>query len=315
MTDLPFPGEYFPPTIPPSEWGPGERDRPHNHALLKDRDHYLLTVHGFTAGGFEATVRNVDAQGMEDMQLRPRGARKPVEERKPTDMLRAVARAKKTVRHAVKEIGCDHLLTLTTREEENDPLKMARQWKEFVRQYRKYSGEAFPYVAVPERHPSNPKHWHLHAAIRGRLKLKIARHIWWNVCGGRGMGNVDVRYIKVGCHGDTGVPRGPLVRSEKIARYISKYMTKDLLFAHRPDKKRYWRSEFDLPEARRYWLKTPADYSDKSIDRAFAEMRAMLGGFCPTKCSVFMFPDGSGFWLSYNPDNTDTAGFADPPPF
>ena len=72
---------------------------------------------------------------MEDMSLRPRGCRKPVEERKPTDMLRSVARAKKTVRHAVKEIGCDHLLTLTTREEENDSDQLARQWKEFVRRY------------------------------------------------------------------------------------------------------------------------------------------------------------------------------------
>lgn len=315
MKDLPFPGEYFPATIPPAEWGPGDHDRPHNHVLLKERDHYLLTVHGFTAGGFEATVRNVDAQSMEDMRLRPRGLRKPVAERDEKDMIRSANRAKKTVRHAVKEIGCDHLLTLTTREEENDPAILARQWKEFVRRYRKYSGEEFPYVAVPERHPSNPKHWHLHIAIRGRLKLNIARGIWWNVCGGRGMGNVDVRYIKIGTHPTTGRPLGPLVRSEKIARYVSKYMTKDLKFSHRADKKCYWRSEFDLPAARRYWLRTRPDYSDESINKVFAELRALLGGFCPAKCSIFAFPDGSGFWLSYNPDSSDLAGFADPPPF
>jgi len=35
------------------------------------------------------------------------------------------------------------------------------------------------------------------------------------------------------------IPKGPLVKAEKIARYISKYMTKDLIFAHRQDKKRY----------------------------------------------------------------------------
>ena len=315
MNTIPFPGEYFPPTIPPSEWGPGEHDRPYNHALLKERDHYLLTVHGFSAGGFEATVRNVDAQKLEDMSLRPRGCRKPVEERKPTDMLRSVARAKKTVRHAVKEIGCDHLLTLTTREEENDPDKLARQWKEFVRRYRKFSNDDFCYVVIPERHPSNPKHWHLHAAIRGRLKLNIARHIWWNVCGGRGMGNVDIRFIKVGCNPDTGQPHGPLVRSGKIARYISKYMTKDLIFAHRPDKKRYWRSEFDMPAARRYWLRTRPDYSFESLNAALMEMQKALGNFSLSKCSIFMFPDGSGFWLSYNPDLPEIEGYAIPPPF
>ncbi len=315
VNDIPFPNRYALPTIPPSEWGPAERDRLLNCPLYEQRDHYLLTVHGFDAGGYEATVRCVDAQKMQDMRMRPRGMRKPIDERKPTDMLRAVARAKKTVRHAVKQIGCDHLLTLTTRQDENDPQELARQWKEFARRYRKYSGEDFPYVGVPERHPSNPKHWHLHIAIRGRLKLNIARQIWWNVCGGRGMGNVDVRYIKISADPVTGLPRGPLVRSEKIARYISKYMTKDLLFAHRPDKKRYWRSEFDLPAARRYWLRARPDYSDSSLDQAFSEMRVLLGGFCPTKCSVFVFPDGSGFWLSYNPDNSAFVGFADPPPF
>src|SRR5690606_9526419 len=101
----------------------------------------------------------------------------------------------------------------------------------------------------------------------------------------------------------------------KIARYISKYMTKDLLFAHRPDKKRYWRSEFDMPAARRYWLETRPDYSDESLTAALAELRARFGGFCPMKCSIFMFPDGSGFWLSYNPHATDQAGLAAPPPF
>ncbi len=316
IDDLPLPGESYAPAITsPSTWSPGDRERPHNHAILADRNHYLVTVHGFSVGGFEATVRTVDAQHMEDMKHLPRGARKPVEERKPTDMLRAVARAKKTVRLAVKEIGCDHLLTLTTREQENDPLKLARQWKDFVRKYRKYSDEEFLYVAVPERHPSNPKHWHLHIAIRGRLKLNIARQLWWDVCGGRGMGNVDIRYIKVGCDKTTGLPLGPLARSEKIARYVSKYMTKDLLFAHRPDKKRYWRSEFEMPKARRYWLETRPDYSDGTLDLAFAELRARFGGFSVSKCSVFCFPDGSGFWLSYNPHSCALDTFAEPPPF
>lgn len=305
VTDLPFLfGEDSPDRTSKAGW-----------TELKERYHYIATVHGFDAGGFEATIRLVDAQRMLDLALLPRGHRKPVEDRKPTDMLRAVARAKKTIRLAVKQIGCDHLLTLTTREEENDPAKLACQWKEFVRKYRKYSDNDFPYVAVPERHPSNPKHWHLHIAIRGRLKLNVARQLWWAICGGRGMGNVDVRYIKVGCDPQTGEPRGPLMRSEKIARYISKYITKDLIFAHRPDKKRYWRSEFDLPEARRYWLKTRPDYSEDSINAAFAELRQRFGGFSFMKCTFFEFPDGTGMWFSYNPDSRVLDSFSDPPPF
>lgn len=302
MTDgLPFPEAYQPPQIPVSEWSHVDRDRPVNYPIYEEREHYLSTVHGFDAGSFEATVRRVDLQEIADSRSRPRGVRKPVEKRSEEDMIRAVRRAKKTVRHAVKTIGATHLTTLTTRQEENNPEELAVQGKKFVRAYRPFSSDEFLYVAVPERHPKNPKHWHLHIAVRGWVKLKIARQIWWNCCGGRGQGNVDVKYIKVGIDRTTGMPRGPLVRSETIARYISKYMSKDLLFAHRPDKKRYWRSEFDLPEARRYWLKARPDTGDDALSQALREFLDRFG-LTGAVLSYFAFPDGSGFWLSYNPD-------------
>jgi len=241
--------------------------------------------------------------------MRPRGYRKPVEERDERDMLRAVARAKKTIRHAVKTIGASHLLTLTTREHENCPESLAVRWKRFVRAYRNFSKDGFPYVAVPERHPLNPKHWHLHVAVRGFVKIRIARRLWWACCGGRGMGNVDVKHIKVGVHRN-GMPKGPLVTSERIARYLSKYMSKDLIFAHRADKKRYWRSEFELPMARRYWLK--ARPGQGGLDAAFAEFLTRFP-VSPDALSIWFFPSGSGFWCSYNPHASieDTH----PPPF
>jgi hypothetical protein len=298
IDDLPFPTEaYRPAQIPHSAHPPGDWDRPANYPIYEEREHYLATVHGFDAGGYEATVRCVDLQVLVDSRMRPRGHRKPLEERDERDMLRAVARAKKTVRHAVKTIGATHLMTLTTREQENSPESLAAQWKQFVRAYRKYTGEDFPYVAVPERHPTNPKHWHIHIAVRGHVKVNIARQIWWACCGGRGMGNIDVKHIKVGAHAN-GTPKGPLVKAEKIARYISKYMSKDLIFAHRPDKKRYWRSEFDLPKARRYWLK--ARPTGSGLNAAFAEFLTRFGVW-QDALSVWFFPDGSGFWCSYKP--------------
>jgi hypothetical protein len=306
-----LPPPYRPAQIPFADWPVVGEDRPANYPIYEEREHFLATIHGFDAGGFEATVRYIDLQAMVDARLHVHRRRKQVEERSEKDMLRAVARAKKVVRHAVKQITCDHMMTLTTRQEENTPEELAVMWKAFVRRYRRFSNDEFPYVAVPERHPSNPRHWHLHVAIRGRLKLNIARQIWWYVCGGRGLGNVDVQWIKVGCDAN-GVPRGPLVKAEKIARYISKYMTKDLLFAHRPDKKRYWRSEFDMPEARRYWLH--ARPGENGVTDALLEFRERFR-VSWSKCSFFLFPDGSGFWVSYNPD-AGTAGLDErPPPF
>jgi hypothetical protein len=169
------------------------------------------------------------------------------------------------------------------------------------------------YVSVPERHPTNPKHWHLHAGVRGWVKINMARQIWWSCCGGRGMGNVDVKHIKVGAHRD-GTPKGPLAKAEKIAKYLSKYMTKDLIFSHRPDKKRYWRSEFELPEGRRYWLHARPGKGDDYLNDAVNEFMARFGLVNPQHLSFFVFPDSSGFWCSYNPDASLHAVTA-PPPF
>lgn len=302
---------YRPVQVPFLERSAGDWDRPVNYPIYEAREHFLATVYGFDAGGFEATVRCVDLQALVDAKMRPRGRRKPVEQRDERDMLRAVARAKKTIRHAAKTIGVTHLMTLTTREEENSPESLARQWKQFVRAYRRISDREFPYVTVPERHPKNPKHWHLHIAVRGFVKVNIARPLWWACCGGRGMGNIDMKHIKVGVHQD-GTPKGPLVRAEKIARYISKYITKDLIFAHRPDKKRYWRSEFDLPEARRYWLRARPG-GEEGLNHALAEFMERFG-LKHHAISWFEFPDGSGFWLNFNPDTSMFASTI-PPPF
>jgi len=313
VDDIALPdGPYRPPQVPFGDWFYGNLDRPINFPVFEEPDHFLATIHGFDAGGFEVTIRCVNLQALADSRMRPRGHRKPVEERDERDMLRAVARAKKTIRHAVKTIGATHLMTLTTREAENSPESLAEKWKRFVRAYRVFSGEQFPFVAAPERHPKNPKHWHLHIAVRGFVKLKIARRIWWKCCGGQGMGNVDVQYIKVSAHPD-GTPKGPLVKAEKIARYLSKYITKDLIFSHRPDKKRYWRSEFDLPEARRYWLKARPGDGDNSINVALAEFMERFG-ITDHGLSLFIFPDGSGLWGSYNPHSSQMAT-AQPPPF
>ena len=59
------------------------------------------------------------------------------------------------------------------------------------------------------------------------------------------MGNIDIKQLKAG----DGVRR-----VYKVASYISKYLTKDSVV--RFNKKRYWASRVNLPEVRRYWLKS-----------------------------------------------------------
>jgi hypothetical protein len=50
---------------------------------------------------------------MAEQSLRPRGARKPVEERSEVDQVRSARRARTKLRQLVKQIGADHMLTLT----------------------------------------------------------------------------------------------------------------------------------------------------------------------------------------------------------
>lgn len=292
---------------PIAQWGAAEAGRPVNYPVLEDQDHYLVTVHGFSGGGFEATVKSVNLQTLIDGRGVPRGARRPVDERSMTDVVRSVNRAKAMVRRLVREMGADHLLTLTTREDRNTPESLAAKWKAFVRRYRFFAGDAFDYVAVPERHPKNPDHWHLHVATRGFFKLKQARPLWWALCGGRGMGNIDVQHVSVGCDRN-GIQRGLIERSCRIARYLSKYMTKDLVAVHRPDKKRYWRSEFDEPGTRRFWLLTRphVDHVSDALDEVMREFGVSRDG-----CSFFVFPDGRGVWIDYNPQRVPAG--ADPP--
>jgi hypothetical protein len=61
IDSLPFPlGAYRPAQVPYSERSPGDWDRPANYPIYQEREHFLATVYGFDAGGFEATIRCID---------------------------------------------------------------------------------------------------------------------------------------------------------------------------------------------------------------------------------------------------------------
>lgn len=300
-----------------------DRNRPATDAVYVERSHYLARIVGFDAGGFECTVRTVDAQAMADMRGRARGARRPVAERDEVNLVRSVKRSKCAVRQAVKEIGANCMLTLTTRQVENSPDELNPLWKEWCRRFRHHTGRELPYVSVCERHPSNPSHWHMHVAVtlaRGGMwgkfllrgywlrELDLAKRLWAEVCGEaiRGTFRVDP-FDKRGRNLDGSRKDA----AASIARYLSKYLTKDLCFAHRPDKKRYWRSEFKMPEPRRYWLAARPKVGE-GIAAAVVELQKRFD-LDLKRCSFYMFPSGTGFWFSCRPAGDGEAQA--PPPF
>jgi hypothetical protein len=131
--------------------------------------------------------------------------------------------------------------------------------------------------------------YHLHVALTGRININIMRQLWWFVCGGRGEGNVDIKF-----RGDLPVHQ----RLAGLAKYLSKYLTKtfgkDELF----NKKRYWSSKHALPDAIKIILRSDdaKDALKEVSDYLSLDFKALLVG----NHAAFLFPDGNGFWFNYS---------------
>jgi len=260
---------------------------------------FVLKVQRFAAGGSECTIRGLDLEKIAraiDVSGQVRGKREIPDEPNQEAIEKASARAKRKVRYLVKNMGATHLCTLTKRELSGSDCwshdDWAKAWDRLRRALEKAIG-SFPYVAILEQHQKG--NFHLHIAWVGKINLNLMRPLWWGICGGRGQGNVDARYIKV---------RQGLERADRIAGYISKYVTKAFEQTSRFNKKRYWSSRQSLEEARRFVLNA------LTLDQAFSEARNIIG-FDPMKYvtgkdnrvqGMFRFPDDSGIWFNFMPD-------------
>jgi len=197
------------------------------------------------------------------------------------------------------------LVTFTTRKVYSlDDL--ASIWERFVRGVRQVE-PGFEYVCVPEPHPSNPEHLHLHAATRGRVSRAVLRRLWHialeahegrrvnaTLRGAAAPGNIDDQPIK---------GQDVIKRIRKIGRYISKYITKDLL--ERFNRRRYWPSKgISLEAAQTFWLNA---LSQGEALREACEMLGHWDGVAPA-FKVFR-PSERVAWYSVDPAQVP------PPPF
>jgi hypothetical protein len=255
--------------------------------------HQVLKIQPFVAGGYEVTVTTQDLGKIAALMDSSRKKGERVKgEQKQNDVVSSVNRSKKKIRHLIKSMGCDRLLTLTKRENEPDNYwtieQWAAAWDRFVRLCRK-AGCELQYVLVPESHKKG--NYHIHAAIVGHVSINVMRGIWWAITGGRGMGNVDIKF------------RGDLsdhARRAGLAKYVSKYITKQVGQTEF-NKKRYWSSKHKLPSPRRYIL--------KSMDMlgAMQEICSYLGLVLSSVVDVAYqftsFKDGvefHGLWFSFD---------------
>lgn len=236
------------------------------HFWFDDPEQYRLKVQRFSRMPPEITVQRIsfdrdvrayrNAYETRQNNATPRRSRSRRAGSPDAESIeRSQRRAKTRVRLTVTELAPTALVTFTTREVM--PLDaLADVWARFTL-FMKRAGFDFQYVAVPERHPSNPEHFHLHAAYRGRTPFGVMRRFWHMALearhgrrvscilrGSEAPGNVDVQRIK---------SRDDLKRIRKIAKYVSKYITKDLIAEF--NRRRYWPSQgINLAAAEAFWL-------------------------------------------------------------
>lgn len=271
--------------------------RPINYPIYEHSHNYRVKIQEFSGGGFETVITAINMQRHADMAAMhlPRGART---ERKGDheSIERARRRARRMVRLKCKEMGADHLITFTTRELENTRDQMRAAWSRFTDAVSYHMKRKFEYVCVCEPHETNTKHLHLHAAIRGRLsarEMAVFRRCWYMALGGTGKergpaapGGFNAREIRV--------KGGAMRRMDKIAAYISKYITKHS--SGEFNKKRYWASKINLMEARTYWLKA------RTIVEALAEYVTDFGYMPEEKQDFFQARNIDLIWMRCCPD-------------
>lgn len=251
----------------------------------------VVTVQQFKTGGFEANGKYVDMLGLGRMleSKSKTGKREKHDKVKENDQIRSVQRAKKKARQQIKNKGCDRLLTLTKRESNSETFWTEDDWlkafREFIRLCRVAKIE-FPYVAAIEPHKKG--NFHLHIAVKGHLHANTIRSIWSAINGGHGSSNVDIKFHK---------DKTPTERLAGVAKYVSKYITKQLN-SERFNRKRYWASrdnDGELPPVKRLILNA------RNMVDALVELAAALClDFGVLKQKVFEF--GGGFWFNYEPE-------------
>lgn len=290
------------------------------HTPFAEPIQYRVKLQKFSRTPSELTVQRISYEADVDRYFKAyengasscfpgsRRARDPNKPQDPEALERSQRRAKTKVRLLVTELGPSSLVTFTTRKVYTHD-QLVRIWDGFTRLARQVEPD-FRYVAVPEPHPSNPAHLHLHAAVRSKISRDTLRRLWHialegfegrrvtaTLRGSASPGNIDDQPIK---------GRDTLKRIRKIARYISKYITKDLI--EKFNRKRYWPSKgINLADAQVFWL-TAVSQADaiREACSAFGVWDNLVGApagkaFCPSD---------RVFWMPFQPGWGDTS---DPP--
>jgi hypothetical protein len=300
------------------ETKPIDRSKPLNDWFV-DTEQYRAKVQRYSRLPPEVTVQRVSFErdrrayqnayerGHDTVYKRRGGPRTAPAVQDPEKLLQSRLRSKKTLRRLVLELAPNHFVTFTTREagpEYLTPEDWRAMWARFIRLVAA-AGYVFDFVAVLERHPSNPQHLHLHVAWRGRINYAHLHRFWhMAILGHRG---VKVTKALRGSEAPgTFVDKPVKARHQsnerifKIAKYLAKYLAKDMICEH--NKKRYWTSKgLKAEPVEAFYLKAL-----EGLD-ALTEAARLLGFWSADHgllaLSMFAPPGGRILWFRGDPDS------------
>lgn len=207
---------------------------------------------------------------------------------------RSARRAKLAVHHLVRQIGADHMLTLTTRENITDKAQFFEVFSRFIRLVRekdyfeKRSSDGtlikkvlitrsqkrpYAYVAVPELQERGA--YHMHIACVGRQDINLLRSCWYVALGGSvddvkeaALGQVDVQFNKKRFSGES-----EIFKTFKLVGYLTKYISKSFEVSHQLGEKRYSSARsIPKPIVQKQHLFAMFDYGDKSFIAGMQEV-------------------------------------------
>jgi hypothetical protein len=164
---------------------------------------------------------------------------------------RSAARAKKKAKQKAIMLQPNYFLTLTYKENMQDSKKA---WQDYDKLRRKLSrlNESFDYVAVQEKQKRGAIHFHI--LYRNFININLVRYHWNKIVG-------DNCMIKV-----KAVNKGGRIGKIRVAKYLAKYITKDL--EHAPgeiNSKRYSASK-GIPDPEKQTFYMPYSPDPKAME-------------------------------------------------
>ncbi|MEQ1915406.1 MAG: hypothetical protein ABL856_01630 [Gallionella sp.] len=200
----------------------------------------------------EEPYRGALGDSVQPMQLR-KEVMTP-EEKEAANKARSVRRSRQTVRHTIKALEADHMLTLTYRENMQDVDRLKADFKRFVRLVTAKHPD-WRYVAVKETQERGALH--LHLAVKGRQDIRYLLRCWYIAIGGsiHDTGADTKGAVNVRAPHKRWRSGGKAWKCDKLAGYLTKYLGKEIEAMSLHHAKRYWSSRtIEKPTVVKFWL-------------------------------------------------------------